>query len=147
MALNRVLFVMITTPNFDNRLELGIAALKAGKRDEARRLLLQLVEAEEHNEQAWLWLSGAVETDEERRICLENVLTLNPNQQTARYGLEKLRGEGETAVSPSPPPPASNDIWDQSCDICAYCAHPITDADKKCPRCNRRLYQRSFRYQ
>ncbi|MFO7683856.1 MAG: hypothetical protein R6X34_27820 [Chloroflexota bacterium] len=138
------------TPNSDNRLEQGIAALKAGQRDEARQLLLQLVEAEEHNEQAWLWLSGAVDTDEERRICLENVLALNPNQQTAKYGLEKLGSGGETAVpapSPSPPTPAYNDIWDQSCDICAYCAHPVTDADKKCLRCNRSLYQRSFRYQ
>lgn len=30
MALNRVLFVMITTPNFDNRLDPGIAYARLG---------------------------------------------------------------------------------------------------------------------
>ena len=37
-----------------------------------------------------MWLSGAVETDEERRICLENVLTINPDNVLARKGLLKL---------------------------------------------------------
>jgi hypothetical protein len=35
-------------------------------------------------------MSAVVETDDERRICLERVLTINPNNQTARAGLEKL---------------------------------------------------------
>ncbi|MCA9933442.1 MAG: hypothetical protein KC415_05930, partial [Anaerolineales bacterium] len=68
----------------------GIAAVKAGNKIEARRLLLKVVESDEQNEQAWLWLSGVVETDNDRRVCLENVLTLNPQHELARRGLEKL---------------------------------------------------------
>ncbi len=71
-------------------LQAGISAAKAGNVAEARRLLEQVVAADERNEQAWLWLSGVVSSDEERRICLENVLTLNPQNRLAKRGLAKL---------------------------------------------------------
>lgn len=74
----------------------GIDAVKAGHRERARALLMQVVEREEQNEKAWLWLSGAVETDEDRRVCLENVLTLNPDNAAARRGLAQL-GPAEDA--------------------------------------------------
>ena len=51
----------------------GITALKAGRKKEAYRLLTQVVEQDERNEMAWLWLSGAVDTDKERRICLKKM--------------------------------------------------------------------------
>jgi tetratricopeptide (TPR) repeat protein len=75
----------------DKLLKQGIAALKAGRKAEARDLLMQVVEQDERNEMAWLWLSGAVETEEERRICLENALAINPNNSGAQRGLEGLR--------------------------------------------------------
>jgi hypothetical protein len=87
----------VTTPEKQDALKAGIAALKAGRRDEGRQLLMEAVEQDEENEMAWLWLSGAVDTDEDKRICLENVLTLNPDNQAAKRGLAKL---GDTAVSP-----------------------------------------------
>jgi formylglycine-generating enzyme required for sulfatase activity len=71
-------------------LKQGIAALKAGYKTEARSLLMQVVQQDERNESAWLWLSGAVDTDEERRICLENVLAINPNNRAAERGLQSL---------------------------------------------------------
>mgnify|MGYP001131281106 CR=1 FL=1 len=73
-----------------NLLKQGIAALNAGQKAEARNLLMQVVQQDEHNEMGWLWLSGAVDTDEERRVCLENVLAINPNNGVARRGLESL---------------------------------------------------------
>ena len=60
----------------DDLLKQGIAALKQGQRAEARSLLAQVVQRDRRNEVAWLWLSGAVETDEERRLCLEQVLEI-----------------------------------------------------------------------
>ncbi len=77
-------------------LQEGIGAAKAGDRETARALLLQVVAEEEENEQAWLWLSGVMETWEERRICLENVLTLNPDNEVAQKGLARLN-----ALSPA----------------------------------------------
>ncbi|MBE9514109.1 MAG: hypothetical protein IMY83_03650 [Chloroflexi bacterium] len=74
----------------DDLLKQGIAALNAGRKAEARNLLTQVVQQDDRNEIAWLWLSGAVDTDRERRICLENVLAINPNNRLARRGLESL---------------------------------------------------------
>ncbi len=68
----------------------AIAALKAGNKVEARRLLESILAADRHNEHAWLWMSGVVDTDAERIVCLENVLTLNPYNERARKGLEQL---------------------------------------------------------
>ncbi len=71
-------------------LQAGIKALKAGEQESARKLLMQVINVDERNEQAWLWLSGAVTSKKERRTCLENVLSINPENQLARKGLLKL---------------------------------------------------------
>ena len=88
-------------------LKQGIAALNAGRKAEARSLLMRVVQQDKRNEMGWLWLSGAVDTDDDRRICLENVLATNPNNGIARRGLESLVAkEGVRslgAVSPSRP--------------------------------------------
>jgi len=68
----------------------AIAALKAGRREEGRRLLESVLVADKRNEQAWLWMSGAVDNDRERIVCLENVLTINPYNQKAAKVLEAL---------------------------------------------------------
>jgi len=81
---------MMTTSEAEESLKLGIAAMKTGQRDKARDLLMEAIEHDEENEQAWLWLSGAVDTDEDKRVCLENVLSLNPENQAAQKGLVKL---------------------------------------------------------
>jgi tetratricopeptide (TPR) repeat protein len=69
----------------------GIEATKAGEKDKARRLLEQVVEADQANETAWLWLSAVVDTREERIKCLETALKLNPANQDAKMALEWLR--------------------------------------------------------
>jgi tetratricopeptide (TPR) repeat protein len=68
-------------------LQQGIIAARAGKREEARALLMQVVEADERNEQAWLWLAGVVDAPEDIRTCLQNVLDLNPSNEQAQQGL------------------------------------------------------------
>jgi Tfp pilus assembly protein PilF len=65
----------------------GVMALLEGDKDTARDMLLQVVEVEEHNEEAWLWLSGAVDDLEDQQVALENVLAINPNNAAAREGL------------------------------------------------------------
>ncbi|MCA9972689.1 MAG: hypothetical protein KC425_20865 [Anaerolineales bacterium] len=92
----------MTTQDVQQWLSAGIAAAKRGERDGARALLLQVVEADEENELGWLWLSGVVESTADRRVCLENVLALNPDHALARRGLARLDAQ-ETAVSPPSP--------------------------------------------
>jgi tetratricopeptide (TPR) repeat protein len=95
----------------DDTLREGIAAARAGQRERARDLLMQIVEKNEENVLAWLWLSGVVDSLDDREICLENVLALDPSNDAARKGLAWVRGQRRGSLStsgepeaPSPPP-------------------------------------------
>ena len=141
----------------------AIKAAKAGEREKAHGLLLQIIEQDEENETAWLWLSGVVKTKADRQICLENVLVINPDNEIAKKGLKKL---GVAAPLPPPKPveveeedeiwdtpkydidlPKPNDphghkfrdVWSSSANICAYCAHPVEKSNKQCPKCKRAM--------
>lgn len=82
----------------------GIAAARAGKREEARGLLVRLVEADERNEQAWLWLAGVVDDPADMRTCLQNVLDLNPANQQAQQGLAWIESRYGPPTPPAEPP-------------------------------------------
>ncbi len=82
----------------------GIAAYKDGRKDEARALLTKATELDQFNEQAWLYLSGVVEAPEDQRICLENVLSINPLNEKAKKGLAYLDGEEVSFEKPKPAP-------------------------------------------
>jgi len=94
----------------------GIAAAKAGQDAQARDLLAQVIEQDERNEQAWLWLSSVVESLDDRRLCLEQVVAINPGNVHAQAGLRRMEeavasplgyGEGseQAAILPSAPTP------------------------------------------
>ncbi len=83
----------------------AIAAARAGRKAEARHLLENILDQDERNEQAWLWLSGVLDDQEDRIICLENVLTINPRNETARKGLAALQANVAIEGSASPPQP------------------------------------------
>jgi hypothetical protein len=68
----------------------GAVALRNGNKELARDLLLQVVEADENIEEAWLWLSGAVDEPDDQRTALENVLALNPDNRYALEGIAYL---------------------------------------------------------
>lgn len=70
----------------------GAIALTQGDKERARDLLLRVVELDERNEEAWLWLSGAVDDPDDQRTALENVIALNPQNQYALHGLDVLDG-------------------------------------------------------
>ena len=71
-------------------LQKGIAAARSGRSIEAQHLLQQVVKADPGNEMAWLWLSGLVATNKQKRACLEQVLRANPENTYARAGLARL---------------------------------------------------------
>lgn len=79
----------------------GVAAIRAGDRVSAKAKLTEAVRLDPKLEQAWLWLSAAVDTDDERVTCLQNVLTLNPDSEAARRGLEKLGASLFIDVTPA----------------------------------------------
>lgn len=69
----------------------GAVAVQQGDLERARELLLQVVEYDEENAEAWLWLSGAVEDLEDQQTALENVLALDPGNVYAQQGLRYLQ--------------------------------------------------------
>jgi len=85
------------------QLAAGVAAAKAGQRDIARQILVQVVDQDERNISAWLWLSSVVDAPEDREACLENVLTLDPQHVAARKGLETLRRQRDTDAPAAEP--------------------------------------------
>lgn len=68
----------------------GIEAARAGRKPEARELLMQVVDLDPRNEIAWGWLAGIVESLEDRIIACENVLTINPDNEKIRAYLSML---------------------------------------------------------
>ena len=138
----------------------GIAAALAGNRAEARELLLQVVQADENNAEAWLWLSQVVTTLEDREVCLSNVLALDPANEAAQHGLEEVRAQIEATpeIEPesmlpyleivrSPETKVAFDFSDADLDdpyLCVYCAHKTGENDRQCPHCKRDLYSRFY---
>lgn len=88
----------------------GIAAMKSGDRAAARQLLTAAIKQDAGDIQAWLWLTGALDKDEERIACLQQVLKLDPSNQVAARGLAQImeRRAGQQAQSAqlaeTPPP-------------------------------------------
>lgn len=114
----------------------GIAAAQAGDKDRARRILLEVTEYDEYNEQAWLWLSGVVEDLEEMQLCLENVLMINPSNEQARQGLDWV--QSQLAQQQPPPAPSIEEQLTEAVPLPA--APPVEEPEAPetrvpCPAC------------
>ncbi len=94
--------------NPDDLLPQAIAAARAGQKEEARQLLVQVLRANPRSEAGWLWMSAVVDTRAERVHCLKQVLAINPASEMARRGLEAL-GALDAAQPAAPPSPAPHD--------------------------------------
>jgi tetratricopeptide (TPR) repeat protein len=89
----------MTTIDLDKLMQRGVTAVQMGHAETARECFLAVIAADEQHEAAWFWLSQVVEEVEEQRICLENVLALNPHHPEAEQLLDQLE---ETAAAPQP---------------------------------------------
>ena len=76
-----------------DQLRQAVALARAGHKVEARDILLALVDEDPHNEMAWMWLSGLVDTLEDKIIACENILTINPSNDKVRAYLAQLLEE------------------------------------------------------
>jgi hypothetical protein len=78
------------TSQYDNIaewLQEGILAAKAGQVEQARFRLLDVVEQDQTNEAAWFWLYQVFDRPDDKQVCLENLLIINPDNQWARQEL------------------------------------------------------------
>ena len=96
-------------------LEKGIIAARNGNPTEAKGYLVQVLQQDSNNEQAWLWMSEVVDTIGEQIACVEQVLQINPGNQTARLALQKLKSQPvQRAIAPPQPaltPAAANILY------------------------------------
>jgi hypothetical protein len=105
-------FTGITMSDNQERIEAllrdGIGAAKAGNTTEAQTLLREVVALDENNEKGWIWLAAVVDTEDEKRVCLSNVLVINPNNKKAKdelntierqAGLQNIRLHEQAAIN------------------------------------------------
>lgn len=72
-------------------LQRAIATIKSGDKENGKRLLIKVLETDQHNEDAWLWMTKVVDSNSKRIKCLENVLRINPDNETAKRGMTLLQ--------------------------------------------------------
>ncbi|MCA0455933.1 MAG: hypothetical protein LCI00_18295 [Chloroflexi bacterium] len=74
-----------------DRLMDAIELVKADRRREAIHLLRELIREDNDFEDAWLWMSVAVDSLDQSSICLDNVLRVNPANFNAASALHRIR--------------------------------------------------------
>ncbi len=144
-----------------DKLARGISAAQAGHKAEARKFLTEVIETDETQLEAWLWLSQLVDSLEEKVICLENVLTLDAANEFAQKELARVKSQQEAFFTPTyrpgeeTPPPAvvtmpeaaktpivaeypHEDEFDNEW-LCPYCTALTQPEDRTCPACRRSL--------
>jgi hypothetical protein len=74
-----------------DRLMDAVELVKSDHRREAISLLRELIREDNDFEDAWLWMSVAVESLDQSSICLDNVLRVNPANFNAASALHRIR--------------------------------------------------------
>jgi Tol biopolymer transport system component len=94
--------------DIQNLLKTGIEAAQSGNKIIARHILEQVVNKDPKNEMGWLWLASVVDTVDERRDCLQRVLSLNPNNERARQALCRIPRSAPTTETAGAPEAAAS---------------------------------------
>jgi hypothetical protein len=94
----------LATPHeIDQWLQEGISAAKTGQVEQARFRLLDVVEQQQTNEAAWYWLYQVFDTVEDKRVCLENLVLINPQNRWAKQELlTYLAGSAASGIAVPP---------------------------------------------
>ena len=74
----------------DAKVKQAMRAYRAGDKDGAYSLLMDVTDDDPQNKKAWVVLSRVVTNDAELRVCLENILFLDPENEDAQARLDEL---------------------------------------------------------
>ncbi len=88
-------------------LQQGIAAARSGQRALARQLFVCVIQADQYNDDAWVWLAGVVDDPADMRRCLQQALRINPLNPQARQGIawldQRARQAAQSAAASGKP--------------------------------------------
>lgn len=73
-----------STSTASGYINLGAAAFREGRIDEARALFVRSLLTDHENERAWLWLATVATDPDEQRYCLNRALEINPESSGLR---------------------------------------------------------------
>ncbi|GAB1421088.1 hypothetical protein MASR2M15_12280 [Anaerolineales bacterium] len=90
---------MASNSNSQKQLQQAIDAIRNDQKAEARLILRDILQKDPHNESAWLWLASAVNSIEDRRNCLQQVLRINPANARSRQALSASEAAGGVSAS------------------------------------------------
>ena len=82
---------------FEELFQAGRSAFAMGNLQQAHDFWKEAARLSPFNEQVWLALLDVIESDEDRRVCLQNILQINPMNVQARRMLNLIVARKESA--------------------------------------------------
>ena len=82
---------------FEELFQAGRSAFAMGNLQQAHDFWKEAARLSPFNEQVWLALLDVIDTDEDRRVCLQNILQINPMNVQARRMLNQIVARKESA--------------------------------------------------
>ena len=79
-----------------NLLVQGFKAAKEGRRDEAYDIFCDVVRRDPNNELGWLYRAATTQDLSEAYVCLQRVLNINPANEKAQRGVERIQNRLST---------------------------------------------------
>jgi WD40 repeat protein len=76
----------------------AIALVRAGKYDEARQNIFEIIRTEPQNEMAWMWLAETLSSDVDRMKVLHACLQQNPESKLTHMAIERLQEKMDEEV-------------------------------------------------
>lgn len=86
--------------SLEDLLEAGRQAFSAGDREAAHHLWRAAAVANPYDERVWMSLLEVLSPEEDREVCLENIIAINPLNPDARRQLRALRRERRQRIEP-----------------------------------------------
>lgn len=90
-------------PTIKEALDASANAIKSGDTLTGMEGLKWVLEREPHNVLAWLWMSRCVEGADEKLICFERVLAIDPTNKHALKGIQMFGGKAKRQESSAVP--------------------------------------------